>query len=82
MLALKEGDGSEVTPAREMSDGLLRFLAIATALLTANRGLDIDPGLSTPGEAEGGVELVLEELENGLHPAQADRVLRLINDHE
>ena len=41
MLALRERDGNELTPAREMSDGLLRFLAIATALLTANKGLTL-----------------------------------------
>lgn len=80
MIALKEGQRkSEISPAREMSDGLLRFVAIATALLTSNRGLDIDPGLRSPTQqVSPGVTVVIEELENGLHPSQADRVLRLI----
>ncbi|MGF1653831.1 MAG: AAA family ATPase [Actinomycetales bacterium] len=85
MLALEEGHGaSEVTPAREMSDGLLRFLAIATALMTAQHGLDIDseddvsslPGAPSP--VQGAVCIVVEEIENGLHPSQADRVLTLV----
>jgi len=81
MLALRERSGrrNDLTPAREMSDGLLRFVAIATALLTSNRGLDIDPGLSTGGPPSG-VLLVIEELENGLHPSQAGRVLELIKE--
>lgn len=84
MLALGERRGeppgaNEVTPAREMSDGLLRFIAIATALLTANRGLDIDPGLSSAAPVTR-VLVIIEELENGLHPSQAGRVLRLVRD--
>jgi predicted ATPase len=80
MLSLLEGKEShQVTPAREMSDGLLRFISVATALLTANRGLDIDPGLAVDDdEITSGVLLVIEELENGLHPSQAARVLSLI----
>ena len=80
MLALREastGEGTETTSAKEMSDGLLRFIAIGTALLTPNKGLDIDPGLSLSGPSNG-VLLVIEELENGLHPSQAGRVLELI----
>lgn len=81
MLALRERAGSDIdiTPAREMSDGLLRFLAIATALLTSDRGLDIDPGLSARS-VEAGVLLVVEEIENGLHPSQAGRLLGLIRE--
>lgn len=81
MLALHEQAGArpDITPAREMSDGLLRFLAIATALLTSDRGLDIDPGLSTR-DVRAGVLLVVEEIENGLHPSQAGRLLDLIRD--
>ena len=81
MMALREGEKkSDISPAREMSDGLLRFVAIATALLTSNRGLDIDSSMSTrPGsKITSGVTVVIEELENGLHPSQAGRVLRLI----
>ncbi|MDQ4032460.1 MAG: ATP-binding protein [Actinomycetota bacterium] len=81
MLALEEGlpQNLELTPAREMSDGLLRFVAVATALLTPNRGLDIDPGLTVEDGARG-ILLVIEELENGLHPSQAGRVLQLIKE--
>lgn len=81
MLALEESlpQHIELTPAREMSDGLLRFVAVATALLTPNRGLDIDPGLSVEDGVRG-ILLVIEELENGLHPSQAGRVLQLIKE--
>lgn len=80
MLALREGkEDSDLTPAREMSDGLLRFMAIATALLTANRGLDISSGQQSD-DFTPGVLLVIEELENGLHPSQAGRVLELIKE--
>ncbi|MDA0632478.1 ATP-binding protein [Nonomuraea sp. MCN248] len=74
MLALRE-DGA-TTPAREMSDGLLRFIAIATALL--RQGMDLD--LSRRDPADGGATplLVIEELENGLHPSQASQLLRLV----
>lgn len=81
MLALEERAAQRVdlTPAREMSDGLLRFLAIATALLTSDRGLDVDLGLSQRS-VEAGVLLVIEEIENGLHPSQAGRLLELVRD--
>ncbi|WP_313478500.1 AAA family ATPase [Microbacterium sp.] len=90
MLALQEDRGArdgvtEITPAREMSDGLLRLIGIATALLSAQNGLDIDtvvPSVLGSGVAENknGVLVVLEELENGLHPSQADRILALVRD--
>jgi len=90
MLALQEERGGreeppEITPAREMSDGLLRLIGIATALLSAQNGLDIDTVVpSIPGmgilENKNGVLIVLEELENGLHPSQADRILALVRD--
>src|SRR5262249_51860207 len=81
MLALREQPGrkGDLTPAREMSDGLLRFIAIATALLTSNHGLDIDQGLSARA-LQSGVLIVVEELENGLHPSQAGRVLELVKE--
>jgi predicted ATPase len=62
-----------------MSDGLLRFMAIATALLTADRGLDVD-GIGPGREISGGVLLVVEEIENGLHPSQAARILSLVRE--
>ena len=90
MLALQEVRGSgnkkvERTPAREMSDGLLRFIGIATALLSPQNGLDIDAGVSTPRSVDdaqpaSGTLIVLEELENGLHPSQAHRVLKLVRE--
>ncbi|MBB4913919.1 AAA family ATPase [Streptosporangium saharense] len=65
MLALRE-DGA-LTPAREMSDGLLRFTAIATSLLRQGRTREtVSP------------TLVIEELENGLHPSQASQILDLV----
>lgn len=76
MLALRERkDGREVTvPARQMSDGMLRMLAVATALLAGGPGVAIE-GTASVAPA---LTLVLEELENGLHPSQAARVLDLV----
>jgi len=78
MIALKErrGRSSELIPARQMSDGMLRMLAIATALLSGGRGLALETTLD--GSDSPPVCLVLEELENGLHPSQAARVLDLV----
>lgn len=78
MLGLDEAEQG-LTPAREMSDGMLRFLAITTSLLTGSRGLDLGPGkrpLSAPSDQA--LMLVIEELENGLHPSQASEVLHLV----
>lgn len=62
-------------PARMMSDGSLRFLAILSALLqtppTQDTGADGD-------ETTGQTTLVIEELENGLHASQAATVVDLI----
>ncbi|MCZ7417226.1 AAA family ATPase [Streptomyces sp. WMMC897] len=63
-------------PARLVSDGMLRFLAFGTALLSA----------PTMGDGDGGDiaavqrHLVIEEVENGLYPTQAARVLRLMKE--
>lgn len=80
MLALKEkrGRSSAKISSRQMSDGMLRMLAIATALLTGGPGLALD-NAATGDEAKR-LCLVLEELENGLHPSQAARVLGLVKD--
>lgn len=77
MMAVKERNGrSSVTvPARQMSDGMLRMLAIATALITGGGGLAIDTGPTARGSA---LMLVIEELENGLHPSQAAQLLGLV----
>ncbi len=74
MLALREGPA--ITPAREMSDGLLRFTAIATTLLRQGRDLDLG-GRDTSDDGKSPM-LVIEELENGLHPSQATQVLDLV----
>lgn len=78
MLAIHErqAGGPVVIPARLMSDGMLRFLAVATALLSATKPREPDPGVAA--EAVGGRTLVVEELENGLHPSQAAKVLELL----
>jgi hypothetical protein len=56
-------------PARLLSDGMLRFLAFGTALLAVPRPASRPERL-----------LVVEEIENGLYPTQAARVLRLMRD--
>ncbi len=74
MLALHERFAGQDVPfsARVMSDGMLRFLAFAAALLEA-------PALETTVEDDAPhTLLVIEEIENGLHPSQAARVVRLI----
>jgi len=76
MLALSEvKDGRPVTvPARHMSDGMLRMVAVVTALLAGGPGVAIEG----PTSVAPSLTLVLEELENGLHPTQAARVLGLV----
>ena len=53
---------SSTVDARGMSDGTLRFLAILTALLTRPRGS----------------LLVIEEVDNGLHPSRSELLLRML----
>lgn len=79
MVALKarKGRSTVTVPARQMSDGMLRMLAIATALLTGGSGLDLDQNALAASPA---LVLVIEELENGLHPSQAVRVLALVKE--
>lgn len=72
MLVLTEEGG--LTSAREMSDGTLRFLAVATALIAGRHSVDIDAGAA----ARPSLTLVVEELENGLHPSQATLLLDLL----
>lgn len=76
MLALRESkDGGAITvPARQMSDGMLRMIAVVTALLAGGPGVAIEG----PASVVPSLTLVLEELENGLHPTQAARVLGLV----
>ena len=59
--------GAEATvPARLMSDGTLRVLAILAALFETS----VDESTATPAAATA-TTLVVEEIENGLHPSQA-----------
>lgn len=51
-----------IMDARGMSDGTLRFLAILTALLTRPSGS----------------QMVIEEVDNGLHPSRSDLLLRML----
>jgi predicted ATPase len=61
-------------PARLLSDGMLRFLAFGAAMLDA-------PGTGRAGDAARARRLlVIEEIENGLYPTQAARVLRLMRE--
>ncbi|MHC5833239.1 MAG: AAA family ATPase, partial [Nostoc sp.] len=50
--------------ARTMSDGTLHFIAILTALLTR-------PEAS---------QLVIEEIDNGLHPSRAELLVRILRE--
>ncbi|MEI6444647.1 MAG: ATP-binding protein [Nostocales cyanobacterium ELA583] len=50
--------------ARTMSDGTLRFLAILTALLTRPEGSQI----------------VIEEIDNGLHPSRATLLVKILKE--
>ena len=72
MVAIQERIGSTVQPmpARLMSDGTLRFLAIAAALLDRSQSAS-----GTDDPVAGGRLLVVEEIENGLHPSQAALLL-------
>ncbi len=81
MLTLLErfaGDEHAV-PARVMSDGSLRFLAILVALLQAPT-VDAPTERLASEDAEGQTTLVIEELENGLHASQAQLLIGLIRD--
>lgn len=66
-------------PARLMSDGSLRFLAILVALLQAPNTETVPQPLASE-DAVGQTTLVIEELENGLHASQAGRLIGLIRE--
>lgn len=67
LVALRERAGNRefMNDARVMSDGTLRYMAIVASLLHLQR-------------SGGGRTLVVEEIENGLFPSQASRVLDLL----
>lgn len=73
MLVVRERFADVDVPfsARVMSDGMLRFLAFAAALLESPRIDEADDGSAN-------TLLVIEELENGLHPSLAARIVELI----
>ncbi len=60
----KADDESTLVDARGMSDGTLRFLAILTALQTRPSGS----------------LLVVEEIDNGLHPSRALLIVRMLRE--
>jgi len=66
-------------PARMMSDGTLRFLAIVVALLQSSL-LDDTPAPGGVDQAVGQTTVVIEELENGLHASQAGILLHLVRE--
>lgn len=74
ILALHERYAGRDHPvsARMMSDGMLRYMAFAAALLEAP--------LTDAGPSDAQTMLVIEEVENGLHPSQAARVVTLIKE--
>lgn len=63
-------------PARQMSDGTLRFLALIAALLDVPLAGSRVEGPDVPAQTT----LVIEELENGLHPSQAARIVNLLRE--
>lgn len=81
MLTLLErfAGGEHPVPARVMSDGSLRFLAILVALLQSPT-IDAVPERLASEDALGQTTLVIEELENGLHASQAQLLIGLIRD--
>jgi predicted ATPase len=65
MIYCKEGwdnESSDTVDARGLSDGTLRYLGIATALLTREQGS----------------LLVIEEVDNGLHPSRAHLLINML----
>jgi energy-coupling factor transporter ATP-binding protein EcfA2 len=75
ILTLREQFGAAEVPVsgRVMSDGMLRFIAFAAALLEA-------PELTDEQSTGANTQLVIEEIENGLHPSQAARIVQLIKE--
>lgn len=87
MLTLVErfGHREHPVPARSMSDGSLRFLAVLVALLQAPSELVLDSGRLdvdrlASEDAVGHTTLVIEELENGLHASQAQLLIGLVRE--
>lgn len=79
MLTVEEHtpSGDHAVPARLMSDGTLRFLAILTSVLQAPT-IDTMPEHLASEDAVGQMTVVIEELENGLHASQASKLVKLV----
>lgn len=60
----RDGEAPLQVDSRAMSDGTLRFIAIITALLTLPEK----------------TQLIIEEVDNGLHPSRSDLLLRVIRE--
>lgn len=77
MITIQEqiGKTEQPIPARLMSDGTLRFLAIAAALLDLSL-LEGDSDKANRGRRM----LVVEEIESGLHPSQATVLLNQLRN--
>jgi len=73
------GDRDYPVPARIMSDGTLRFLAILATLLQSPT-IDTMPEPLASEDAAGQTHVVIEELENGLHASQASMLVGLMRD--
>jgi hypothetical protein len=71
------GDRRVEVPARLMSDGTLRVLAVLAALLEepGERGVTV---ADDPDRAQ--TTLVIEEIENGLHPSQAAAMVARVRE--
>ena len=75
MVALVEQtpSGPYPVPATQMSDGTLRYLSILASLLSLRMG-------SRENVSTSPRTMVIEEIENGLFPDQAERVLQLLRE--
>ncbi len=73
------GEQTYPVPARMMSDGTLRFLAILATLMQAPT-IDTMPEPLAAEDALGQTHVVIEELENGLHASQASMLVGLMRD--
>lgn len=60
----KDGEEPTTIDSRSMSDGTLRFLAIATAMMTRPQGS----------------LLIVEEIDNGLHPSRTKELISMLKD--
>jgi len=79
MITLREGTNGHEVPARLMSDGSLRFLAVPTALMQTPEQGEAEPA-SSAEDVVGQRTVVIEELENGLHASQARHLVDLVRD--